>query len=48
MGMRGVSRLSPLAALVLPAAGVRSPAQAVVGEPDYLVDSSYTVSWMVK
>ena len=47
MGMRGVSRLLPLAALVLPAAGVRSPAQAVVGEPDDLVDSSYTVSWMV-
>ena len=48
MGVRGVSRLLPLAALVLPAAGVRSPAQAVVGEPDDLVDSSYTVSWMVK
>ena len=48
MGMRGVSRILPFAALVLPAAGVRSPAQAVVGEPDDLVDSSYTVSWMVK
>ena len=47
MGMRGVSRILPFAALVLPAAGVRSPAQAVVAEPDDLVDSTYTVSWMV-
>merc|ERR1719324_860983 len=32
MGMRGVSRILPFAAPVLPAAGVRSPAQAVVGD----------------
>ena len=39
--MRGVSRILPLAALVLPAAGVRSPAQAVVGQP-------MNVSWQLR
>ena len=43
--MPSLSRILPLA-LVLPAAGIRSPTQAVVGEPDALIDSTYTVSWM--
>ena len=43
--MPSLSRLLPLA-LVLPAAGIRSPAQAALGEPDALIDSAYTVSWM--